>query len=110
MSAPSWDGLTASAAAIPVGLLYAAAAVGLADLLLVVLMAVLGARAAGVGFWRLGLTLRMRGGLKLPEEVTKEAMSQLVKDDGRRLLLSNVYHWETHNSSSGSSKLPLVPR
>jgi hypothetical protein len=91
-------------------LLFAAVVIGLADLLLVILMALLGCRAAGVGFWRqLSLAIRMRGGLKLPDGVTKEAMSQMVKDDGRRLLLSNVYHWDTH-SSTGSSKLPLVPR
>jgi hypothetical protein len=110
MSPPSWGGLKTSAPVIPIGVLYAAVIVGVLDLLLVLLVAGLGCCAARVGFWRqLGLTLRMRGGCKLPDDVTREVMSQMTKDGGRRLLLSNVYHWETH-TSSGSSKLPLVPR
>ncbi|WIA18527.1 hypothetical protein OEZ85_009977 [Tetradesmus obliquus] len=65
---------------------------------------------ARVGVLRqLGLTLRLKGGLRLPDYVADEALAQMVKDGGRRLHLSNVWYWGSSSSSAGG-KLPLVPR
>lgn len=111
MATPSWDRLVSSVPLVPIGLLYAAIVIGLLDLAVVAVMAVINCHAAGVGLWRqLALAVRMRGGCKLPDDVTKEAAGQMLKDSGRRLLLSNVYHWETHTQRSGVRKLHLVPR
>jgi hypothetical protein len=111
MASPSWERLVSAVPMVPVGLLYAAIVIGVLDLAVVAVMAVVNSRAAGVGFWRqLVLAARMRGGCKLPDDVTKEAASQMIKDNGRRLLLSNVYHWATHTQHTGVRKLHLVPR
>jgi hypothetical protein len=78
----------------------------------VLVLLLLGCRVARVGVLRqLGLTLRLKGGLRVPDYVADEAMCQMLKDDGRRLHLSNVWYWVSSSSSSNpGGKLPLVPR
>jgi hypothetical protein len=114
VATPAWAELRAAAAsALPLPLLAAAVGVALADVALALLLLLVGCRRARLGFWRqLGLSWRLAGGLKLPRCVAAEASSQLRKDGGRLLHISNVYNWSRRQQggTAGSSKLPLVPR
>ncbi|KAF6262310.1 hypothetical protein COO60DRAFT_1699325 [Scenedesmus sp. NREL 46B-D3] len=110
VTVPSWGAICDAARQLPAPLLCAAAAVGLADAALVLALLLLGCRVARVGLARqLALTLRLKGGLRLPDYVAEEALAQMLKDGGRRLHLSNVWYWGG-GGGSGSGRLPLVPR
>jgi hypothetical protein len=111
ITVPSWGAICDAARQLPAPLLYTAAIVSLLDAVLVLVLLLLGCRVARVGLLRqLGLTVRLKGGLRVPDYVAEEAMCQMLKDDGRRLHLSNVWYWGSSNSSNGGGKLPLVPR
>jgi hypothetical protein len=112
ITVPSWGAICDAARQLPVPLLVVAAVVGLLDVLLVLALLLLGCRVARVGVLRqLNLTLRLKGGLRVPDYVADEALVQMLKDDGSRLHLSNVWYWGSSSSSSNAGgKLPLVPR
>jgi hypothetical protein len=110
ITVPGWGAICDAARQLPAPLLYAAAIVSLLDAVLVVVLLLLGCRVARVGLLRqLGLTLRLKGGLRVPDYVAEEAMCQMLKDEGTRLHLSNVWYWGSSSSNAGG-KLPLVPR
>lgn len=108
---PGWLGVQLAARQLSVGLLVAALAVAVLNVLQKGIQLWLESRAARIGIFRhCYLVVRLKGGLRLPNFISDEALGVMLKEGGAKLQFSNVWYYNSNSRSLQRPKLALIPR